>query len=35
MGDGSVRFLKDSIALVVYRGLSTKNGQEVLSADAY
>jgi prepilin-type N-terminal cleavage/methylation domain-containing protein/prepilin-type processing-associated H-X9-DG protein len=35
MGDGSVRFLKDSIAPVVYRGLSTKNGQEVLSADSY
>jgi prepilin-type processing-associated H-X9-DG protein len=35
MGDGSVRFIKDSIALNVWRGLSTRNGGEVLSGDAY
>jgi prepilin-type N-terminal cleavage/methylation domain-containing protein/prepilin-type processing-associated H-X9-DG protein len=35
LSDGSVRFLKDSINLVVYRNLSTKAGGEVISADAY
>jgi prepilin-type processing-associated H-X9-DG protein len=34
-GDGSVRFLKNSIALPVYRGLSTRARGEVLSSDAY
>ena len=34
-GDGSVKFLKDSINLVVYRGLSTKDRQEVISADSF
>ena len=34
-GDGSVRFLKDSINLVVLRGLVSLNGGEVISADAY
>jgi prepilin-type processing-associated H-X9-DG protein len=34
-GDGSVRFLRDTINLVVYRNLSTKSGGEVISADAY
>jgi prepilin-type N-terminal cleavage/methylation domain-containing protein/prepilin-type processing-associated H-X9-DG protein len=35
-GDGSVRFLKDSIDLVrVYQPLSTRAGKEVVSADAY
>jgi len=35
MGDGSVRFLKDSINLAVFRGLSTRAGGEVISADSY
>jgi Tfp pilus assembly protein PilE len=35
LGDGSVRFLKDSISLVVYRSLSTKANAELLSSDAY
>jgi prepilin-type N-terminal cleavage/methylation domain-containing protein/prepilin-type processing-associated H-X9-DG protein len=35
LSDGSVRFLKDSINLVVYRNLSTKAGSEVISADSY
>jgi prepilin-type processing-associated H-X9-DG protein len=34
-GDGSVRFLKDTINLPVYRALSTKDNHEVLSADSY
>jgi prepilin-type N-terminal cleavage/methylation domain-containing protein/prepilin-type processing-associated H-X9-DG protein len=35
MGDGSVRFIKDSVALVVLRGLVTRAGAEVVSSDAY
>ena len=35
MGDGSARFLKDSIDLITWRGLGTRNGQEVISGDAY
>jgi prepilin-type N-terminal cleavage/methylation domain-containing protein/prepilin-type processing-associated H-X9-DG protein len=34
-GDGSVKFLKNSIALPVYRGLSTRARGEVVSADSY
>jgi prepilin-type N-terminal cleavage/methylation domain-containing protein/prepilin-type processing-associated H-X9-DG protein len=34
-GDGSVRFLKDTIALTVYRSLSTIAGGEVVSSDSY
>ena len=33
--DGHVAFIKDSIALVTWRGLATRNGGEVISADAY
>jgi prepilin-type N-terminal cleavage/methylation domain-containing protein/prepilin-type processing-associated H-X9-DG protein len=32
--DGSVRFIKDSINLVTWRALSTKDGNEVVSGDA-
>ncbi len=35
LGDGSVRFIKDSINFNVWRGLSTRNAGEILSADAY
>jgi len=35
LGDGSVRFIKNSVALSVWRGLSTRNGGEVLSGDSY
>ncbi len=33
-GDGSVRFLKSSVDPTIYRGLSTRTGGEVISADA-
>jgi len=33
-GDGSVRFIKDSANVQTWRGLATKNGAEILSADA-
>jgi prepilin-type N-terminal cleavage/methylation domain-containing protein/prepilin-type processing-associated H-X9-DG protein len=34
-GDGSVRFLKNSISLVTYCALGSRAGSEVISADAY
>jgi prepilin-type processing-associated H-X9-DG protein len=33
-GDGSVRFVKDSVALDVWRSLSTRSGGEVISSNA-
>jgi prepilin-type processing-associated H-X9-DG protein len=33
--DGSIRFLKDSISKPIYRGLSTRAGGEVMSADSF
>ncbi len=35
LGDGSVRFVKDSINVVTWRGLITRAGGEVVSADAF
>jgi prepilin-type N-terminal cleavage/methylation domain-containing protein/prepilin-type processing-associated H-X9-DG protein len=35
MGDGSVRFVKDSIGLAVWRAVGSRAGQEVISADSY
>jgi prepilin-type processing-associated H-X9-DG protein len=35
MGDGSVRFLKDTVNVVVLRGLVSLSGGEVISADQY
>jgi prepilin-type processing-associated H-X9-DG protein len=35
MGDGSVRFLKQTINMNVYQALSTRGLGEVISADAY
>jgi prepilin-type processing-associated H-X9-DG protein len=34
-GDGSVRFIKETIALSVWRALSTRNGNEVVSSSDY
>ena len=35
IGDGSVRFVKDSITLNAWRSLSTRNGGEIIDASAY
>jgi prepilin-type N-terminal cleavage/methylation domain-containing protein/prepilin-type processing-associated H-X9-DG protein len=35
MGDGSVRFIKDSINQRTWWSLGTRNGEEVISADSY
>jgi prepilin-type N-terminal cleavage/methylation domain-containing protein/prepilin-type processing-associated H-X9-DG protein len=35
LGDGSVKFIKDSINLQVWRALGTRNGGEVISSDSY
>ena len=35
LGDGSVKFVKSSIALGTWRGLGTRSGGEIISADAY
>jgi len=35
LGDGSVRFIKDSISLSLWRALSTRNGGEIVDASAY
>jgi prepilin-type processing-associated H-X9-DG protein len=35
MGDGSVRFIRNSVNLQTWRGLGTRNGAEVISADSY
>jgi prepilin-type N-terminal cleavage/methylation domain-containing protein/prepilin-type processing-associated H-X9-DG protein len=34
-GDGSVKFIKESIALPTWRGLGTRNGAETISASDY
>jgi prepilin-type processing-associated H-X9-DG protein len=33
--DGSVRFIKNSISAVVFKALITRNGGEVINADAF
>ena len=35
MGDGSVKFVKNSVALPTWRALGTRAGGEVISADSY
>jgi prepilin-type N-terminal cleavage/methylation domain-containing protein/prepilin-type processing-associated H-X9-DG protein len=35
MGDGSVKFMKDSISQITWWAIGTKNGGEVVSADAF
>ncbi len=35
LADGSVKFMKDSINVVTWFGLGTRNGGEVISADSY
>jgi hypothetical protein len=35
MGDGSVRFIKESVALPTWRALGTRNGGEVISSENY
>ena len=35
MGDGSVRFIKESISMPTYMALGTRAGGEVISSDSY
>jgi prepilin-type N-terminal cleavage/methylation domain-containing protein/prepilin-type processing-associated H-X9-DG protein len=35
MGDGSVRFIKDTVALATWRGIGTRAGGEAISSDSY
>jgi prepilin-type processing-associated H-X9-DG protein len=35
LGDGSTRFIKETIALSVWRALSTRNGGEIVSGSDY
>jgi hypothetical protein len=35
MADGHVQFVKDSTNVLVWQGLGSRNGAEVISADAY
>ena len=35
LGDGSVRFIKQSVSLNVWRAMATRNGGEVVSGDSY
>lgn len=32
-GDGSVRFVNDHVALIVWRGISSRNGREAVATD--
>jgi prepilin-type N-terminal cleavage/methylation domain-containing protein/prepilin-type processing-associated H-X9-DG protein len=35
MADGSIKFLKSTISMPIYRALSTRSGKEVVGSDAY
>ena len=35
MGDGSVKFVKDSVSPIVWWALGTRDNGEVLSSDSY
>jgi prepilin-type processing-associated H-X9-DG protein len=35
MGDGSVRFVKNSISIATWRALSTTQGGEIISGNSY
>ena len=35
LGDGSVRFIKDSVSLITWFAIGTKAGGEVTSSDSY
>jgi prepilin-type processing-associated H-X9-DG protein len=35
LGDGSVRFIKNSINFTTWMALSTTKGQEIISGDSY
>ena len=35
MDDGHVQFVKDTINVLVWQGLGSRNGGEVISSDAY
>jgi prepilin-type processing-associated H-X9-DG protein len=35
LGDGSVKFIKDSVSLQTWRALGTRNGGEVISSDSF
>jgi hypothetical protein len=34
-GDGHVQFIKETLSLPIWRGLATRSGGEVISADSY
>ncbi len=35
MADGHVQFIKNSISVMIWQGLGSRNGGEVISSDAY
>ena len=35
LGDGSVRFVRDTVNIATWRALGTRNGYEIISADGY